>query len=68
MSLPASTTLGTIRGQGQVSLGPLTTAEIPLPADVGSELVIARIVPGFACPGPQSGPVEGMIIDDLRVE
>ncbi len=63
----ATTTTATIPGQGQVSLGPLTTAELPLPSDVGSELVLAEILSGSngGLPPP---PVSGVIIDDLRVE
>jgi hypothetical protein len=66
-SATTTTTTATIPGQGDVSLGPLTTAEIPLPADVGSEVVVLESVPGYpgGLPPP---PVAGLIIDDLRVE
>jgi hypothetical protein len=51
-----------------VTLGPITNAEHPLPADAGGELVITRISPaGGFCGGPPS-PVGGLIIDDLRSE
>jgi hypothetical protein len=66
-SAATTTTTATIPGQGDVSLGPLTTAEIPLPPDVGSEVVVFESVsrwPG-GLPPP---PVPGVIIDDLRVE
>jgi len=62
-----STETASIPGQGAVSLGPIVTAEIPLPSDVGTEVVLAEILPGLngGLPAP---PVSGVIIDDLRVE
>jgi hypothetical protein len=60
-----STTSATIPGQGDVSLGPLMTAEIPLPADAGSEVVVLESAWTGGTPPP---PVPGLIIDDLRVE
>jgi hypothetical protein len=63
----APTTTATIPGRRDVALGPVMTAEIPLPADVGSEVVVLESVPGY--PGGTPSPsVGGLIIDDLRVE
>ena len=55
-------------GQTEVQLGPLMTAEIPLPPDAATEIVIARIVRGITCSGLPVPPVAGLIIDDLRAE
>jgi hypothetical protein len=66
-SAPTPTTAATVAGQA-VSLGPPAMAEIPLPADASSEIVIARIAYGTGCSGLPPPPIEGMIIDDLRVE
>jgi len=71
MMLPRTTApneLVTIADRGSVWVGPLATAEIPLPPDAASEVVIARIQRGYGCPGALLPPVEGIIIDDLRVE
>jgi len=46
----------------------LPAQEIPLPSDATSEIVIARIARGMVCPGFPPPPLEGVIIDDLRVE
>jgi len=61
-----STTV-TLPGGSQVQVGPIATAEIPLPADVGSEVVFTEQVPSSpgGLPAP---PVSGFIIDDLRAE
>jgi hypothetical protein len=61
-------TPATIPGQGDVSLGPVRTAELPLPAGAASEIVFARVVTGVTCPLQPPPPVPGVIIDDLRVE
>ena len=66
-STATPTTSATIADQA-VTLRPLAMAEIPLPADASSEVVIARIVRGTGCTGMPAPPVEGMLIDDLRVE
>jgi hypothetical protein len=66
-SSPTPTTPATITGRS-VTLGPLTIAEIQLPASASSEVVIARIVRGTGCTGMPGPAIEGMIIDDLRVE
>jgi hypothetical protein len=50
-----------------VSLGPVATAEIPLPADIGGELVILESLPALNA-GLPAPPPPGIIIDDLRVE
>ena len=52
-----------------VTLGPLTTATLPLPAGAANEVVLQRIlqVPNAGCSLPIPG-VDGIIIDDLRVE
>jgi hypothetical protein len=64
---PVPTETATIPGQGDVPLGPVTTAEIPLPPDVGSEIVMTLVRPGTSnLPPPPFAP--GVIIDDLRVE
>jgi hypothetical protein len=62
------TTIVTV-GQRQVALGPVTTAEFPLPMGAASagELTLVRRVrawPG-GLPAP---PVPGLMIDDLRAE
>jgi hypothetical protein len=48
-------------------VGPVAVAALPLPADVGAEVVLAEIVRGYAGGLPMP-PVSGIIIDDLRVE
>jgi hypothetical protein len=60
-------TTATLPDGSQVQVGPISTAEIPLPADVGAEIVFAEQVPSSpgGLPAP---PVSGVIIDDLRVE
>jgi hypothetical protein len=60
-------TMATLPDGSQVQVGPIATAEIPLPADVGGEVVFAEQVPGFGA-GLPPPPVPGVIIDDLRVE
>jgi hypothetical protein len=57
-------------GGQQVSLGPVVTGEIPLPADAAGEIVFAQIdsgAPSASCSLPP-GTLSGLIIDDLRVE
>ena len=53
------------------TLGPVTTASFPLPADAAGEVVLQRTfsVTTSNC-GPPRPPlsVAGIIIDDLRVE
>jgi hypothetical protein len=49
------------------NVGPVAVAALPLPADVGAEVVLAEIVRGYAGGLPMP-PVSGIIIDDLRVE
>lgn len=69
-SLSASTTTLTpasIPGQGTVMLGPLVTAEIPLPSDAAGEVVFGRVVQSSLC-GLPPPPAAGIVIDDLRVE
>jgi hypothetical protein len=53
---------------GQHAVAPVTTAELPLPADATNEVVFARVVPGVTCGGLFPPPQAGLIIDDLRVE
>jgi hypothetical protein len=56
-------------GQESVSLGPVTTAEIVLPAgaaSAGAVTLLRRI--SACCGGLPSPPVPGLIIDDLRAE
>jgi hypothetical protein len=67
-TLPANSgpwTDATIGGT-PVTLGPITTASIALPADVTNEVVLQRVSNGSPCGYPL--PNDGMIIDDLRVE
>jgi hypothetical protein len=64
---PAMTTSAII-GQSQVELGPLKTAEIALPSDAATEIVIARIAGGITCSNLPVPPFAGLIIDDLRAE
>jgi hypothetical protein len=45
----------------------VATKEIPLPADVTSELLLVIEPFGFGCGGP-APPAGGMLLDDLRVE
>jgi hypothetical protein len=61
-----TTTTATIGGT-QVTLGPVATATIQLPADVTDEVAIERITSVASCGLPYP-PTPGMIIDDLRVE
>ena len=62
------TTTVMVNGQ-QVTLGPITAAEYPLPADAAGELVVTRIFGGGgSCGGLPPAPVAGLIIDDLRAE
>jgi hypothetical protein len=68
-SLPAgngATTVATIGGT-QVTLGPMATAAIDLPADATDEIILERIAPQSSC---KAFPIAttGVIIDDLRVE
>ena len=53
---------------GQYPVGPVATAELPLPADATNEVVFARVVEGVTCGGLFPPPQAGLIIDDLRVE
>ena len=67
------TTVATIVDYGadrSVTLGPTTTAEIPLPADATTEVVFARVTgyAGGGCGYDFYPPTPGIIIDDLRVE
>jgi hypothetical protein len=64
----APTTTGMIPGQGQVSLGPIMTAEWPLPADASGEIALKRVVQACCSSGMPAPPVAGLIIDDLRAE
>jgi hypothetical protein len=52
----------------QYAVGPVTTAELALPADVTDEIVFGRVVQGTKCGGLFPPPQAGMLIDDLRVE
>jgi hypothetical protein len=45
----------------------VATKEIPLPADVTSEILLVIEPFGFGCNGP-APPAGGMLLDDLRVE
>jgi hypothetical protein len=59
-------TAATIPGQGQITIGPLMTAEFPLTPDAAGEITLSRILPGaIGLPAP---PAAGLIIDDLRAE
>jgi hypothetical protein len=60
-------TTATLPDGEQVSLGAVATAELPLPTDVGSEVIVTEQVQGYGL-GLPSPPVPGIIIDDLRVE
>jgi len=51
----------------QFPVGPVTTAELPLP-DATNEVVFARVLQGVRCGGLFPPPQAGMIIDDMRVE
>jgi hypothetical protein len=62
-----TTTLEMLPGS-QYPVGPVTTAEIALPADVTDEVVFARVVDSVPCGGLFPPPQAGLIIDDLRVE
>jgi hypothetical protein len=71
MLVPADDAVTTtaVIGTSQVTLGPITTATIGLPADAASEIVLARIAPPLeTCGGPRPPAVPGVIIDDLRTE
>jgi hypothetical protein len=63
---PVQTTPATINGNA-VMLSPLTTLTVPLPDDVGDEIVLQRTVQQAGCARPFP-PFPGIIIDDLRVE
>ena len=62
-----TTTIETLPGS-QYPVGPVTTAELALPADVTNEVVFGRVVQGSKCGGLFPPPQAGMLIDDLRVE
>jgi len=64
---PAVTSM--IPGQGQVSLGPVMTAEFALPAGAAAagELTLVRNV-RECCSSLPAPPIAGLIIDDLRGE
>lgn len=67
LALPASTgasTNATIGG-APVTIGPITTASVPLPADVTNEVVLYRST-SASCGFPLV--TDGIIIDDVRVE
>ena len=68
LTSPAGMTTSAMIGQTEVQLGPLMTAEIALPPDAATEIVIARIVRASTCSGLPVRPVAGLIIDDLRAE
>jgi hypothetical protein len=53
--------------QTTVYLGPVSTAEIPLPAGVTNELILDRLAFVGSC-GLPAPPTIGLIIDDLRAE
>jgi hypothetical protein len=63
---PVQTTPATINGNA-VMLSPLTTIRVPLPGDVGGEIVLQRTVQPPGCTRPFL-TVSGIIVDDLRVE
>ena len=64
----SATTPATI-DQTPVTLGPIQTATIGLPASTYVEVVLARTASQpTACGGPAPRPVPGIIIDDLRVD
>ena len=64
----SATTPATI-DQTPVTLGPLQTATIGLPASTYVEVVLARTAAQpTACGGPAPRPVPGLILDDLRAE
>ncbi len=52
----------------QYAVGPVTTAELALPADVTNEVVFGRVVQGTKCGGLFPPPQAGLLIDDVRVE
>ena len=55
--------------QTPVTLGPIQTATIGLPASTYVEVVLARTASQpTSCGGPAPRPVPGLIIDDLRAE
>jgi hypothetical protein len=55
--------------QTPVTLGPLQTATIGLPASTYVEVVLARTAAQpTGCGGPAPRPVPGLILDDLRAE
>src|SRR5204862_5367185 len=65
----ASPSSAIIPGVGQVSLGPVTKTEFPLPAGAiaAGEVTFARRLPA-CCGGLPAYPVAGLILDDLRAE
>ena len=50
-----------------MTLGPMATAAIDLPADATDEIILERIAPQNYCTFFPM-PTTGVIIDDLRVE
>ena len=63
-----ATTPATI-DQTAVTLGPIQTATIGLPASTYVEVVLARTASQpTSCGGPAPRPVPGLILDDLRAE
>jgi hypothetical protein len=71
IALPAASGTTTTVAAGGMSwtLGPVSMASFPLPAGAASEVVLQRTfkLPASLCGRPSSG-VDGIIIDDLRVE
>ena len=72
-TLPSSsaTTTATLPGPVLYSLGPVTTARIPLPPDAAGEVVLALALPPVASPSCGAGfgrGSSGIIIDDLQTE
>jgi hypothetical protein len=71
-TLPAAdktpTTTATIPGTGTVTIGPVTTGELPLPPGASGEIVLELVIPGSTCPVLGVAQHAGFIIDDLRAE
>jgi hypothetical protein len=53
--------------QTTVLLGPVNLAELPLPAGTSDEVFLDRLGQSYGC-GLPPPPLDGIIIDDLRVE
>jgi hypothetical protein len=61
------TTTATLGGS-TATIGPLSTAQLPLPPNAAGEIVLELVVPGVTCPTVPAPSRAGFIMDDLRAE